>query len=42
MIHVGTCSWSEKTLIQSGEFYPKGVNTAEARLRYYSNRFDLG
>jgi uncharacterized protein YecE (DUF72 family) len=40
MIHVGTCSWTEKSLIQSGEFYPQEVKTAEGRLRYYSSRFD--
>ena len=41
MIRVGTCSWTEKSLIQSKEFYPKGVNTAEERLRYYADRFDV-
>ena len=40
MIRVGTCSWTEKTLIQSGEFYPKTVKTAEERLRYYAGSFD--
>jgi hypothetical protein len=40
MIHVGTCSWTEKTLIQSGEFYPMAVRTAEGRLRYYAGNFD--
>jgi len=40
MISVGTCSWTEKTLIQSGEFYPDGVKTAEERLRYYSDHFN--
>lgn len=40
MIHVGTCSWTENTLIQSGEFYPRTVKTAEGRLRYYANSFD--
>ena len=40
MIRVGTCSWTEKSLIQSGEFYPKGMKTAEDRLRYYSEHFD--
>ena len=40
MIHVGTCSWTEKTLIQSGEFYPGTVKTAEGRLRCYANSFD--
>jgi uncharacterized protein YecE (DUF72 family) len=40
MIHVGTCSWTEKTLIQSGEFYPREAKTAESRLRYYADKFD--
>jgi len=40
MIHVGSCSWTEKTLIQSGEFYPREAKTAEARLRYYAEQFD--
>jgi len=40
MIHIGTCSWTEKTLIQSREFYPRGVKTAEGRLRYYASHFD--
>lgn len=40
MIHVGTCSWTEKTLIQSGEFYPRNVTSAEGRLRYYASHFD--
>jgi len=39
MVTVGTCSWTEKTLIQSGEFYPRGVKTAEGRLRYYADHF---
>jgi uncharacterized protein YecE (DUF72 family) len=39
-IHVGTCSWAEKSLIESGEFYPKGVSSAEDRLKYYASRFD--
>jgi uncharacterized protein YecE (DUF72 family) len=40
MIHIGTCSWTEKTLIRSGEFYPKSVRTAEGRLKYYASTFD--
>ena len=35
---VGTCSWTEKTMV--GLWYPKGVTGAEARLRYYAERFD--
>ncbi|MEW6408666.1 MAG: DUF72 domain-containing protein [Nitrospirota bacterium] len=39
-IHLGTCSWTDPTLLRSG-FYPKGVNTPEDRLRYYSRREEL-
>lgn len=35
---VGTCSWTDKTLVE--RWYPRGVSTAEGRLRYYSARFD--
>jgi uncharacterized protein YecE (DUF72 family) len=41
VISVGTCSWAEKTLIQSGEFYPSEAKTAEARLRFYAAHFDV-
>lgn len=34
------CSWAEKTLVESGEFYPREARTAEARLRYYASCFD--
>jgi uncharacterized protein YecE (DUF72 family) len=40
-ILVGTASWTDKTLIESGHFYPREANTAEARLRYYASRFRL-
>jgi uncharacterized protein YecE (DUF72 family) len=40
MIRVGTCSWTEKTLIESGEFYPREVKSAQERLRYYSGAFN--
>ncbi len=40
MIRIGTCSWTEKTLIESGEFYPREARSAEARLRYYASYFD--
>ena len=40
-IHVGTASWTDKTLIASGRFYPKGASTAEGRLRFYASQFDL-
>lgn len=35
---VGTCSWTDKTMIDA--YYPRGVSSAEARLRYYAARFD--
>jgi len=37
-VTVGTCSWTDKTMIQA--YYPRGVSSAEARLRYYAARFD--
>jgi uncharacterized protein YecE (DUF72 family) len=40
MIRVGICSWTEKTLVQSGQFYPPNVTSAEGRLRYYASHFD--
>jgi uncharacterized protein YecE (DUF72 family) len=39
-IRVGTASWTDRSLIKSG-WYPKGVSTAEERLRYYADRFSL-
>jgi len=38
-IRVGTASWTEKTLLESGAFYPPSAKTAEARLRFYASRF---
>jgi uncharacterized protein YecE (DUF72 family) len=40
-ILVGTASWTDKTLIDCGRFYPKGCNSAEARLRFYASQFRL-
>jgi uncharacterized protein YecE (DUF72 family) len=40
-ILVGTTSWREKTLVESGHFYPPDVHTAEGRLRYYATRFPV-
>ena len=31
-ILVGTTSWTDKTLIDCGRFYPRGCTSAEARL----------
>jgi uncharacterized protein YecE (DUF72 family) len=40
MIRIGTCSWAEKTLIASGEFYTQKSASAEERLKYYASFFD--
>lgn len=40
-IQVGTASWTDKSLIQSKRFYPKGCSSAEDRLRFYSARFPM-
>ncbi|HKC23080.1 MAG TPA: DUF72 domain-containing protein, partial [Gaiellaceae bacterium] len=38
-IRVGTCSWADESL--SKYFYPPQVKSAEERLRYYAERFDI-
>src|SRR5579875_2241543 len=40
-IRVGTASWTDPTMTRPGVFYPRGVTTAEGRLRYYASRFPL-
>lgn len=35
---VGTCSWTDPSMVE--RWYPREVRTAEARLRYYAERFD--
>jgi len=40
LIRVGTASWTERTLIESGSFYPRNATTAEGRLRFYAAHFD--
>ena len=40
-IRIGTASWTDKSLIQSKRFYPKGCSSAEDRLRYYADQFPL-
>ena len=36
---VGTASWTDKTLIETTDFYPPHVKTAEDRLRFYAAQF---
>jgi uncharacterized protein YecE (DUF72 family) len=40
-ILIGTCSWTDPTLIQSGRFYPSWAKSAESRLQYYAAQFSL-
>ena len=37
----GTTSWADRTLVQSGAFYPRKTMTARDRLAYYASRFPL-
>ncbi|MGH2816835.1 MAG: DUF72 domain-containing protein [Actinomycetota bacterium] len=39
-ILIGTASWTDKSLLKSG-WYPKGADSAEERLNYYSTQFPL-
>jgi uncharacterized protein YecE (DUF72 family) len=38
-VRIGTCSWADAGLLAA--WYPRGVSTAEKRLRYYAERFDV-
>jgi len=40
-IRVGTCSWTDPTLLSSGRFYPDSARSAEARLQYYASQFNM-
>lgn len=40
-ILIGTCSWTDPTLIESGRFYPAWARSAEARLKYYASQFGI-
>jgi len=38
---IGTASWTERTLLESGAFYPPTVRSPADRLRYYARHFPL-
>jgi uncharacterized protein YecE (DUF72 family) len=40
-IYCGACSWTDRTLIDAGTFYPATVRTAADRLRYYASQFPI-
>ncbi len=38
---IGTCSWTDKTLTESGDWYPRRSMRAEDRLRFYAEHFPI-
>lgn len=40
-IYIGTCSWTDKSLISARTFYPSWAKTSEARLRFYASIFPV-
>jgi len=40
-IKIGTCSWTDPTLTESGAFYPKVKMSAEERLTFYAENFPI-
>jgi uncharacterized protein YecE (DUF72 family) len=40
-ILIGTSSWTDKTLIKDGNFYPPDAKTAEKRLNFYASKFPI-
>jgi uncharacterized protein YecE (DUF72 family) len=37
----GSCSWTDRTLVEEGGWYPRKSMTPEERLRFYASRFPL-
>jgi uncharacterized protein YecE (DUF72 family) len=40
-ILIGTASWTDPTLVKEGNFYPPEAKSAEARLRFYAEKFPI-
>ena len=40
-VSCGTCSWTDRTLINAGTFYPPAARTAADRLAYYASQFPI-
>jgi uncharacterized protein YecE (DUF72 family) len=38
-LYVGCASWTDRSLLEIGDFYPADVKTPEERLRYYAEHF---
>jgi Protein of unknown function DUF72 len=41
IVLTGSCSWTEKTLVEKGDFCPRRTMSAEERLRFYAAQFPL-
>jgi uncharacterized protein YecE (DUF72 family) len=41
VVLTGSCSWTDRTLLEQGDWYPRRTMSAEERLRYYAGRFPL-
>ena len=40
-ILIGSCSWTDKTLLKDADWYPRRTMSAEERLRFYAAQFPL-
>ena len=40
-VRIGTCSWTDPSLIKAKTFYPRGCSSAEQRLAYYASQFPI-
>jgi hypothetical protein len=40
-IYYGACSWTDRTLIHAGTFYPANAQTAADRLVHYASQFPI-
>jgi uncharacterized protein YecE (DUF72 family) len=41
VVLTGSCSWTERTLVEEADWYPRRTMSAEERLRYYAAHFPL-
>jgi len=39
-LRIGTCSWTDPSLIESEDFYPQKRMSAEERLKFYAEHLD--
>jgi uncharacterized protein YecE (DUF72 family) len=41
LVLTGSCSWTDRTLVEEADWYPRRTMSAEERLRYYAAHFPL-